>query len=598
MLARDTDKPGPLRQQPLLLQLPQRLARLRRRGERLCDVGWDINQLRLLGEDAHVIARACLDAGAAELAADLEGLRMAARALLDGPRVPNHATAEHLAGLIRGLSSKRLADSVGTLDRMTSVLVAGPTREAGYPLLVIPPAQYWQRFADLSPARTMAAAENVAPAPPVSNRGRRTDRRSGDRRARARDDDDLKGTRIEIMRRVGDRLALGTVGPRPGGLLLFVPDPDTLPDGRAGISVAAAAGRLLSSLVGPSEYVAKDAAAQFLLLDPDRDPNLLEAYALNLRDRVAREPFTHRESVHHVVFDVGVCPFATGATDAESMYKTALNAIEGARSMRRHGVFVVSDLQSEFDSGLIERIRFALKTTGLELAFQPIVALHGDDQEQFQTLLRLRDEDDRLYTASEVIPAARQAGLVAALDRWVLESCVSLIGKRGDRGARLRMFITQSPASVRDAQIPALLRALLARHDVDASAVVLELRAAEASGAPAEVRRYAAAMQAIGAQVALSGFDPTTDSYLLDALSPAFVKLDPELLPDGDETSWSGLADLLKALHERGTRVIAPRVENARSAAALWAIGVDFVQGNFVQQPGAELAFDFRESVM
>ena len=46
-------------------------------------------------------------------------------------------------------------------------------------------------------------------------------------------------------------------------------------------------------------------------------------------------------------------------------------------------------------------------------------------------------------------------------------------------------------------------------------------------------------------------------------------------------------------LHDRGTRVIAPRVEDARGAAASCLTGVDFIQGNFVQAADSDLAFDF-----
>jgi EAL domain-containing protein (putative c-di-GMP-specific phosphodiesterase class I) len=45
-------------------------------------------------------------------------------------------------------------------------------------------------------------------------------------------------------------------------------------------------------------------------------------------------------------------------------------------------------------------------------------------------------------------------------------------------------------------------------------------------------------------------------------------------------------------------RVIAPLVEDARTAAGLWSTGVDFIQGDFVQQATQDLEFDFRASAM
>ena len=38
------------------------------------------------------------------------------------------------------------------------------------------------------------------------------------------------------------------------------------------------------------------------------------------------------------------------------------------------------------------------------------------------------------------------------------------------------------------------------------------------------------------------------------------------------------------------------RVEEARVAASLWSSGVDLIQGNFVQQAGGDMSYDFHAS--
>jgi len=54
------------------------------------------------------------------------------------------------------------------------------------------------------------------------------------------------------------------------------------------------------------------------------------------------------------------------------------------------------------------------------------------------------------------------------------------------------------------------------------------------------------------------------------------------------------LRRLVHHAHEGGRRVIAPRIEDAQSAAMLWTVGVDFIQGNFVQHEAQNLDYDFR----
>ena len=56
------------------------------------------------------------------------------------------------------------------------------------------------------------------------------------------------------------------------------------------------------------------------------------------------------------------------------------------------------------------------------------------------------------------------------------------------------------------------------------------------------------------------------------------------------------LKQLIAVAKSHGLLVLAPQIEDARTAAALWNIGIDYVQGNFVQQASTDLDYDFRAS--
>jgi EAL domain-containing protein (putative c-di-GMP-specific phosphodiesterase class I) len=44
--------------------------------------------------------------------------------------------------------------------------------------------------------------------------------------------------------------------------------------------------------------------------------------------------------------------------------------------------------------------------------------------------------------------------------------------------------------------------------------------------------------------------------------------------------------------------VIGHSVEDPQAAATLWMSGIDFIQGNLVQQAASELDFDFKNAVL
>ena len=58
------------------------------------------------------------------------------------------------------------------------------------------------------------------------------------------------------------------------------------------------------------------------------------------------------------------------------------------------------------------------------------------------------------------------------------------------------------------------------------------------------------------------------------------------------------LREIIDAAHSRAINVIAPRVEDAQSAATLWMSGIDYIQGNLVQQAARRLDFDFQTAVL
>ena len=251
------------------------------------------------------------------------------------------------------------------------------------------------------------------------------------------------------------------------------------------------------------------------------------------------------------------------------------------------------------DAAWTERLRGALDGRGFELLFQPIMPLHGAEEAQFQALLRLHDDDGRVYAAAEVIPAAERTGLIGAVDRWVLLRSIAVIGERAQREASPRLFVRQSLASLRDAGLADWLQAQLAHHGVAAAALSLELGADEIAPAFDEVERHARTLHALGIGFTLAGYtDDANCERALERLPLDFVKPAPHWLRLDDEDAREVLRALVERLHAGGRRVIAPRIEDARAAAALWNTGVDFIQGNFVQAADRGLAFDFGEAVV
>ncbi|MBA8889586.1 EAL domain-containing protein (putative c-di-GMP-specific phosphodiesterase class I) [Dokdonella fugitiva] len=545
-------------------QLSQRIERLRRRGEQLRTT-WDLNVLRLLADDAARVADACRELGFAPLGDVLDDVHATCAGLLDPPRAPDRASRSRLDGLIGRLD----APSLPRDEAHDSPVVAGATRENGFPLLVAPPPGYWTRF-----AATPAHAATSTPAAPATHAAPVTFAPRGGTAC----------SRDQLLREVSECLARDDASIRGGGLLVLLAS-DTSDPATAATRTAEAL-RAICTHVRAGDRVASDGAERYLVFDRELSADALEAEAARLRENLARTGG----------FDIGVCPFLRGARNARAMYEAARDLVGGMHAQARHGVFVVRDLDAGRGGDLATQVRRALDGAGFELLFQPIVSLRGEDGALFQALLRLRGADGRLHPASEIVPAAQGAGLIGAVDRWVLAHCVERIAARGAGSTQL--FVSQSLASLRDPQAVPALAAMLARQGVGAGSIVVELRVADAIEAPAETQRCADSLRALGARLSLAGFDAElADVHPLPVLAADFVKLAKPPALDAEEDR-DAFAALLEHLHAQGTRVIAPRVEDVHGIGALVRAGVDLIQGNFVQAADSDLAFDFEGARM
>jgi len=252
------------------------------------------------------------------------------------------------------------------------------------------------------------------------------------------------------------------------------------------------------------------------------------------------------------------------------------------------------------DNTLADALRGALRGGDFALQYQPVVAVAGGDEAQFQVLLRLRDGDGALRSAADFVPAAEAAGLMPDIDRWVLEQAIPLLKRRRDEGRPLRLFVSQSPRTLaRDVHASWLLE-MLASHGLDGPSLVIDLRLQDALVHSVTLRQFSDQLMPAGVQFCLSQYAHGADAEpLLQQLPLGYLRLDGRYArAHADAALRDELRGIIDRAHRHGLQVIGPQVEDPQGAATLWMSGIDFIQGNLVQQAAGGLDFDFQHSVL
>lgn len=442
----------------------------------------------------------------------------------------------------------------------------------------------------------------------VTNRVRRargTQRRPGTPAAPARREDAFGlSERSFVIERLTELLATEDARHAKGGVLfMLIEGAHTIREKIGLTAFDALMGQVSTFLAGlfpGRDFAARYGDTTFFALVHDLDEQELLEFATRIRQSVDKQIFEVGDRSTSVALSVGISAFQQNFGEAGAMLNAAERACALARKNPDSRVAMFQTTVTRTDSGedaeVAELLREAIRQDQLQLLFQPIASLRGSGEEQFQAFARLRADGGRMYSAGVIVPLAERNGLIHGFDRWTLTRCLMVIADRTRDNHPIRLFASQSIDCINDPQRPAWLKAQIEARQVNPANLVIELRTADAAARVRQVTNFAEAMRTIGVKLCLNSFESTMGNFQLLQHVPAdFIKLSSKYTsPEGQTpTVRAELRQTITHVRERGTRIIAPQVEDAQCAAALWSTGVDYIQGDFVQQATQSLDFDF-----
>ena len=412
--------------------------------------------------------------------------------------------------------------------------------------------------------------------------------------------------RAFALDRINEALGAENVRAADGGVLFVEIDGATQLRERLGLTateqVFGEVAMLLQTEIGEHGVATRFGDGGFVLVCTGTDDAELEALAGRIRSTIAGHAFSAGNRAVRLRSSVGICAFRHGFADAAAL----LNAAErSTRDARAHATGVhrfepPRRAEQEMEAALVTLLRDAVEGDAFELLYQPIVAVQGGEQAQYQTLVRLRDDSGRLHPAAEIVPLAERADLIVDLDRWVMTQALRVIEQRHAEHRPIRLFVSQSPQTLATRDQADWLAGQIEARKLPNGTVIIELRSDEVGGNLASVHAFCSALVPHGVQFCLSQFEhDASREQLLEQLPVDFIKLAPKYLRAAEaQAVRDELRAAVDGAHRRGIEVIAQRVEDAQAAATLWMSGIDFLQGNLVQQAGRALEFDFQAAVL
>jgi diguanylate cyclase (GGDEF)-like protein len=288
---------------------------------------------------------------------------------------------------------------------------------------------------------------------------------------------------------------------------------------------------------------------------------------------------------------------ANTQTIIEEAAQAAITAAAINESSHRIALYEPSLEQGRFsDQDIVRVVQNALDNNRFRLLFQPVINLRGAEEELYEVLLRMVNQDGAEIYPAEFFSAANRTGCSVKIDRWVILEAVRVLAEHRAKGNNTRLLINLTQQSLCDEGLPAWIGVVFRAADLCPDAVTFQCQEADITSHINAARKFYAAVATLGSKLSISHFGCALNPFnTLKHVHCDLVKVDGSFTQDiqnGNEGE-AALKKLLGQLHELDKITIVPFVEHASVLSTLWQAGAHFIQGHYLQAPAAEMSYEF-----
>ncbi len=346
---------------------------------------------------------------------------------------------------------------------------------------------------------------------------------------------------------------------------------------------------LLRSQLAPRDLVGRFGGVAFLALIERGNERDIEAWTEQLLERTRRHVFHVGTKSLNATCSLGLAVVPHRNPDLGAAIDDALDACRRARQRGGNQASTVDRADADtrvqaYDQIWVKHIKSALMENRFRLVQQPVASLVGEELQMSDLLVRMVDLQGKEVLPAEFMPAAERNDLLKNIDRWVIGASLSLVAQRKPDC----VFVRLSRDSIVDASMPDWLDGQLRASKAQPARVCFKITEEVAGSHLAQLQVVVRALKQRGVRFAIERLGTGRDPLgLMQSVPLDFVKIDGALLQGiaGNEDVQRRVRAIVEVAQQRRIQTIAERVEDANTMAVLFQLGVQFVQGYFVQEP-------------
>ncbi|NIL94605.1 MAG: EAL domain-containing protein [Woeseiaceae bacterium] len=355
---------------------------------------------------------------------------------------------------------------------------------------------------------------------------------------------------------------------------------------------------LIKDQVRDSDYVGRLGGDEFGALLIGCPIDKARQIAADICNAVADYRFVWKDKIFNIGISIGLVEISHISGTMQDVMSAADSACYVAKQQGRGRVHVYSArdeavARERGDIQWLRRLQAALHEDQFVLAVQPIIAMSGgvESGPAFEVLIRLPDSHGRVADTAEFLRPAERYQLMPQIDRWVVKATLTAIASGEIKVAHGRCCaINLSAQTLGDESFLGYVVEALDRTGVAPSTVCFEITEAAILSNIQHAQRFIEVLHGIGCEFSLDDFGSGMGSFSsLKHLPIDYLKIDGTYTRNlqADEVNQEMVMAMIKLARTMQFRIVAEEVEHQDDFDWLREVGVDFVQGHFIDPPMA-----------
>lgn len=350
---------------------------------------------------------------------------------------------------------------------------------------------------------------------------------------------------------------------------------------------------LVAVTVRESDTLSRLGGDEFGLLLVDCPLDQAVAISEKLISTINEFRFVWDDQTFSIGASIGLVEITKRTESVAALFSAADSACYTAKDKGRNRVVVYHESDRDLaarhgEMTWVSRINKALEENRFVIHRQAIerMAAPDDGRAHCELLVRMVDEDGALVPPGEFIPAAERYNIMPSLDRWVIRNVFRKLVEQGDDG--VMVAINLSGTTLSSEHFVSYVHEQIRESKVSPEAVCYEITETAAIANVARAREFIDEMHGLGCKISLDDFGSGLSSFAyLKSLQVDFIKIDGTFVKDiaEDQTDQAMVEAIVRVGQVMGIHTIAEFVETEAVFKLLERIGVDYVQGLYLDKP-------------